>query len=218
MIFTVTLYPALDKVSVVRDFEVDGVSMTERSRQSPGGQGIQISSVLQGLGARTVAMGLIGGAAGDWIRDQLDLMGVPNDFTFTAHETRTNLTILDPDNDTCTRILEPGQPVTAERACTIPSPGTIRTLGATSTLMPKARRMQPAASDSSWSGGAAGFSQESSCMLPSMAMLKSPLTAICRSWTGRKFLRSSRSCPTMKIIFITKVNCPSVTGKRKLST
>lgn len=114
MIFTVTLYPALDKVSVVRDFEVDGVSMTERSRQSPGGQGIQISSVLQGLGARTVAMGLIGGAAGDWIRDQLDLMGVPNDFTFTAHETRTNLTILDPDNDTCTRILEPGPPVTAE--------------------------------------------------------------------------------------------------------
>ena len=114
MIFTVTLHPALDKVSVVRDFEVDGVGMTERSRQSPGGQGIQISSVLQVLGARTVAMGLIGGAAGDWIRDQLDLLGVPNDFTFTANETRINLTILDPDNDTCTRILEPGQPVTAE--------------------------------------------------------------------------------------------------------
>ena len=39
MIFTVTLHPALDKVSVVRDFEVDGVGMTERTRQTPGGWG-----------------------------------------------------------------------------------------------------------------------------------------------------------------------------------
>lgn len=114
MIFTVTLHPALDKVSVVRDFAVDSVCMTERSQLSPGGQGIHISRVLQGLGARTMAMGLIGGAAGEFIRDRLDVMGVPNDFTFTSHETRTNLTILDPDNGTCTRVLEPGQPVTAE--------------------------------------------------------------------------------------------------------
>lgn len=114
MIFTVTLHPALDKVSVVRDFAVDGVGLSERTRLSPGGQGIHISRVLQGLGARTMAMGLIGGTAGEFIRDRLDVMGVPNDFTFIRGETRTNLTILDPVNGTCTRVLEPGEPVTAE--------------------------------------------------------------------------------------------------------
>lgn len=114
MIVTVTLNPALDKVSVVRGFAVDSVGRVERSKLSPGGQGIHISRVLQGLGARTMAMGLIGGAAGEFIRDRLDVMGVPNDFTFTRYETRTNLTILDPDSGTCTRIMEAGEAVTAE--------------------------------------------------------------------------------------------------------
>ena len=114
MIVTVTLNPALDKVSVVRGFAVDSVGRVERSKLSPGGQGIHISRVLQSLGGHTMAMGLIGGAAGEFIRDRLDIMGVSNDFTFTRFETRTNLTILDPDSGTCTRIQETGEAVTAE--------------------------------------------------------------------------------------------------------
>lgn len=111
MIITVTLNPALDKTIVVRNFTVDHVCRVEESRLDPGGKGINVSKVLQNLGGRSVAMGIIGGAAGEYIRDQLDLMGIRNDFVFSRTETRTNMKIVDPVNHTNTDINEPGAPV-----------------------------------------------------------------------------------------------------------
>ena len=111
MIITVTLNPALDKTIVVRNFAVNHVCRVEESRLDPGGKGINVSKVLQSLGGRSVAVGIIGGAAGEYIRDQLDLMGIRNDFVFSRTETRTNMKIVDPEGHTNTDINEPGAPV-----------------------------------------------------------------------------------------------------------
>ena len=55
-------------------------------------------------------------------------------------------------------------------------------------------------------------------MLTSIKALNTAFTATWSSWMGWKSRRSSRTCPRMKNRFMAKVNCPSVTGKRKLST
>ncbi len=60
-----------------------------------------------------MAVGIVGGAAGEYIRDQLDVLGIRNDLVFGRQETRTNLKVVDPVRHTCTDINEPGVPVTA---------------------------------------------------------------------------------------------------------
>ena len=113
MIITVTLNPALDKTILVKNFAVDRVCRVEDSRLDPGGKGINLSRVLHSLGGRSVAVGIVGGAAGEYIRDQLDVLGIRNDLVFGRQETRTNLKVVDPVRHTCTDINEPGVPVTA---------------------------------------------------------------------------------------------------------
>ncbi len=114
MIITVTLNPALDKTVLVRNFEVNHVCRVEEARLDPGGKGINVSKVIHSLGGRSVAVGVVGGAAGEYIRDQLDLMGIRNDLVFSRTETRTNLKIVDPDRHTNTDINEPGAPLTVQ--------------------------------------------------------------------------------------------------------
>lgn len=114
MIITVTLNPALDKTIYVRNFALGLVSRVEEARLDPGGKGINVSKVIHNLGGRSVAMGIVGGAAGEFIRDQLDQMNIQNDFVFSRAETRTNLKIVDPVLHTCTDINESGAPVTPQ--------------------------------------------------------------------------------------------------------
>ena len=111
MIITVTLNPALDKTMCVPRFCVGSVNRVEESRLDPGGKGINVSKVIRAIGGESVAMGIVGGTAGEFIRDQLDQMGIRNDFAFARAETRTNLKVVDPEKGTNTDINEPGAPV-----------------------------------------------------------------------------------------------------------
>ena len=52
--------------------------------------------------------GFLAGRNGDYIRDFLDRVQVPNDFFFVKGETRTNLKVVDRKNKTNTDINEPG--------------------------------------------------------------------------------------------------------------
>lgn len=114
MIITVTLNPALDKTVVLPGFAVNTVNRVETTRLDPGGKGINVSKSVQALGGKTLAIGVLGGGAGGYIKSALDVLGIENDMVITGSATRTNLKVVDPVLGTNTDINEPGQPVSPE--------------------------------------------------------------------------------------------------------
>ena len=80
MIYTLTFYPAIDYVMYF-----DGVDFGKTSRAKDeytviGGKGINVSVVLNRLGAKTVAMGFVAGFTGDAIKSELEKDGIKTDF------------------------------------------------------------------------------------------------------------------------------------------
>ena len=111
MIYTVTLNPARDRTVTIPDFEAGKVNRIQTIRDDPGGKGINVSKVIKTLGGRSIAMGILGGATGKYIKKSLGDMGIASDFVFTTSETRTNTKIIDPARHVTTDINEPGVPV-----------------------------------------------------------------------------------------------------------
>ena len=114
MIYTVTLNPALDKTVEIPSLTVDAVNRITSMRTDPGGNGINVSKVIQKLGGASVAAGILGGDTGRAILSALTEMGLTTLFHFVEGETRTNMKIIDPDNQTNTDINEPGVTVSEE--------------------------------------------------------------------------------------------------------
>ena len=114
MIITVTLNPALDKTVTMPGFAVNTVNRVQSTRLDPGGKGINVSKSVKALGGRTLAISVLGGATGGYIKASLDKMAIPNDMVITGDSTRTNLKIVDPVLGTNTDINEPGSPISQE--------------------------------------------------------------------------------------------------------
>ncbi len=114
MIITVTLNPALDKTLTLPGFAVNTVNRVQNIRLDPGGKGINVSKAVQALGGKTLAISVLGGAPGGFIKAALDNMGIENDVVITGSVTRTNLKMVDPVMGTTTDINEPGSPVSQE--------------------------------------------------------------------------------------------------------
>lgn len=114
MVITVTLNPAVDKTVEIGNFEIGAVNRVSSVRLDAGGKGINVSKVIRSLGGKSKASGILGGAAGGFIKEYLDRLGIENDFLFIKGETRTNLKIVDGSRKISTDINEPGPPVTRE--------------------------------------------------------------------------------------------------------
>lgn len=113
MIITMTLNPALDKTVYIPDFAVDKVNRVQSIHLDPGGKGINVCKVVNALGGKSLAMGILGGGIGRYLKERLDELGVENDFLFIEGDTRTNLKVVDEKNKTYTDINEPGPTVDA---------------------------------------------------------------------------------------------------------
>lgn len=114
MIYTVTLNPALDKTVEIPSLTVDSVNRITTMRTDPGGKGINVSKVIDKLGGKSIATGILGGDTGNAIESALKTMGLKTSFRFVEGETRTNLKVIDPVNHTNTDINEPGVTVSEE--------------------------------------------------------------------------------------------------------
>lgn len=108
MIYTVTLNPAIDKTVVVENFTAGSVNRIVSVREDAGGKGVNVSKCLRKLGADTVAVVILAGAAGKRLSAMLEAMHIPMLPIPAEGENRTNLKIIDPVKHTNTDINEPG--------------------------------------------------------------------------------------------------------------
>ncbi|MGI6215450.1 MAG: 1-phosphofructokinase [Christensenellales bacterium] len=111
MIITLTLNPALDKTLVLSELTVGKVNRVKSIRRDAGGKGLLVSKTIGALGKESMALGVVGGATGQFILSQLDELGIANDLVEVNTETRTNLKIIDNQNKSLTEINEPGAPL-----------------------------------------------------------------------------------------------------------
>lgn len=114
MVLTITLNPAIDRTVYIKHFLPGEVNVIEKHVMDPGGKGINVSRFMKQNGKETLAMGLLAGAAGEWIQGQLDALEIPHRFTEIPGETRTNEKVVSLDTGSTTDLNEKGPLVPAE--------------------------------------------------------------------------------------------------------
>lgn len=111
MLLTVTLNPAIDKTYRLAAANAPGSVLRVRHMSAtPGGKGLNVSKAARALGERVTATGFLAGHAGDWVQERLETEGVLCSFERMPGETRTCISIVEPDGRQ-TEFLEPGPDV-----------------------------------------------------------------------------------------------------------
>ena len=91
MIYTITLNPSVDYIVEVEELNIGGLSRMKRDLKLPGGKGINVSRVLNQLGAENTALGFLGGFTGRYVNDRLQEERMSTDFVTIASDTRINI-------------------------------------------------------------------------------------------------------------------------------
>ncbi|GLC89239.1 1-phosphofructokinase [Lysinibacillus piscis] len=86
-----TLNPSIDYIVELDTFELGGLNKIQKEAKFPGGKGINVSQVLQRLGATSKALGFIGGFTGKYIADALKAKGIDAQFVAVQGDTRINI-------------------------------------------------------------------------------------------------------------------------------
>jgi 1-phosphofructokinase family hexose kinase len=94
MIYTVTLNPAVDRELTVPSVEFDSVLRATDARVDFGGKGFNVSRLLKGMGVPSIAVGFLGGKAGEMLQDGLKSLEIGAEFVWIPGETRTNVSIV----------------------------------------------------------------------------------------------------------------------------
>ncbi|MFS0869993.1 1-phosphofructokinase [Paenibacillus xylanilyticus] len=113
MIYTITLNPSIDYIVEVDDLKLGGLNRMNRDLKLPGGKGINVSRVLNQLGAGNTALGFLGGFTGRFINDKLQSDHIQTDFVTIADDTRINIKLKHGDE---TEINGLGPAIRAEEA------------------------------------------------------------------------------------------------------
>lgn len=109
MFLTITPNLALDRTLVVHQFETGGVFRAAQVSPVAGGKGINVARALSTLGARALCLGFIGGHTGRWVSELALHEGLDCAWTPIEGETRTCISIVNPDvGGETTQINEPG--------------------------------------------------------------------------------------------------------------
>ena len=107
-IITVTLNPCLDKTVEVAGFAAGRTNRVLTARTDVGGKGVNVARALRGCGVPFVATGLLAGANGRKLADDLKCMDVPCRFCEAQGETRVNLKVIDTQSGEMTELNERG--------------------------------------------------------------------------------------------------------------
>ena len=119
MIVTVTLNAAIDRTLTVPNFQRGQRHRASAGVTLAGGKGINVARALKALGVPVVATGLLGGATGSRIVEELTNDAILNDFVHIDGESRTSTAVVDPTGGTYTEINEWGPAVRPEELETL---------------------------------------------------------------------------------------------------
>ncbi len=109
MIYTITLNPAFDKTVQCVNFKAGALNRVLKAQEDIGGKGINVSKIIRLLGGESTALGFVGEIRSQEFLDYLDSIGIKHDFLFISNQvTRTNLKVIDKENQSLTEINEPG--------------------------------------------------------------------------------------------------------------
>jgi tagatose 6-phosphate kinase len=114
MITTVTLNAAIDKTYYLSHFQLGTVSRAKKMLAVPGGKGINVARVIHQLGEKVLAAGFVGGSNGQFIKSELNKLGMDYDFVEVKGESRLCLNIIDESDQSSTELLEPGPMIKSE--------------------------------------------------------------------------------------------------------
>ncbi|HLA07344.1 MAG TPA: 1-phosphofructokinase [Anaerolineales bacterium] len=115
MIYTLTLNPAVDRELTVPEVEFDSVLRASESRVDFGGKGFNVSRLLKGMSVSSIAVGFLGGRAGELLQDGLQNLGIGTDFVWIPGETRTNISIVTQSHDHYIKVNEKGPLINAAK-------------------------------------------------------------------------------------------------------
>jgi 1-phosphofructokinase family hexose kinase len=118
-IITVTPNPVLDRTLTVPRILFNEMTRASASRLDWGGKGLNVSRALGALGAESLAMGFVGGAAGQLLERGLGATGIATDFVHVGGETRTNIVITDANAERYVKVNEPGPEVSESEVATL---------------------------------------------------------------------------------------------------
>lgn len=90
MIYTCTMNPAIDLFVEMDTFLKDEVNRSKYEEYQPNGKGVNVSLILKQLNFESVALGFLGGFSGEFIKNELNDIGVKNDFVKVDGITRIN--------------------------------------------------------------------------------------------------------------------------------
>lgn len=93
MIYTLTLNPSVDYIVKLESFQLGELNRTVNEVKFPGGKGINVSTVLNQFGAKSKALGFIGGFTGAYIEQYLHSEKIETDFVQVDDDTRINVKI-----------------------------------------------------------------------------------------------------------------------------
>ncbi|MEV7416896.1 1-phosphofructokinase [Streptomyces sp. NPDC089919] len=115
MILTVTPNPSLDRTYEVRTLDRGAVLRATADRVDPGGKGVNVSRAIAAAGGRTTAVLPLGGPPGTLLAALLADRGVDVTVVSIAGQTRSNISLAEPDG-TLTKINAAGPALTPEEA------------------------------------------------------------------------------------------------------
>jgi tagatose 6-phosphate kinase len=115
MILCLALNAAVDKTTIVSPFRLNAIHRPREVLALPGGKACNVARALTTLGTEALVTGWVGGFAGQFIEAGLRDEGIETAFVHTDTESRTCLSIIDPENGTLTELYEKGAPVAVEQ-------------------------------------------------------------------------------------------------------
>jgi 1-phosphofructokinase family hexose kinase len=113
MIICLGTTPTVQKTLEFDRVEIDAVNRARSVLAYASGKSVNVAKILNILGREAVALGILGGESGKFIRRELDRARVPHDFLEVDPPTRTCTTVVDRSTKTATELVEESSSVPA---------------------------------------------------------------------------------------------------------